>query len=100
MLDKRKLQMSDIAKLAGVSTATVSRALHGSQAIRPETRERIQALAQAHQYTVHAGAKNLRSGENRTLGLVIPYRHDLPMQLTDPFFLAMLGQLADAIFSD
>lgn len=57
MLDKRKLQMSDIAKLAGVSTATVSRALNGSQAIRPETRERIQALAQAHQYTVHAGAK-------------------------------------------
>jgi DNA-binding LacI/PurR family transcriptional regulator len=56
------------------------------------------ALAQAHQYTVHAGAKNLRSGENRTLGL--GHSHtvlDLPMQLTDPFFLAMMGQLADAM---
>lgn len=89
--------MSDIAKLAGVSTATVSRALNGSEAIRPETRERIMALAQAHQYTVHAGAKNLRSGENRTLGLVIPYRASLRMQVTDPFFLSMLGHLADAM---
>lgn len=96
-VDKRKLQMSDIAKLAGVSTATVSRALNGSEAIRPETRERIMALAQAHQYTVHAGAKNLRSGENRTLGLVIPYRASLRMQVTDPFFLSMLGHLADAM---
>jgi DNA-binding LacI/PurR family transcriptional regulator len=96
-VEKRKLQMSDIAKLAGVSTATVSRALNGSEAIRPETRERIMALAQAHQYTVHAGAKNLRSGENRTLGLVIPYRASLRMQVTDPFFLSMLGHLADAM---
>ena len=89
--------MADIAKLAGVSTATVSRALNGSDAIRPETRERIMALAQAHQYTVHAGAKNLRSGENRTLGLVIPYQSALRMQVTDPFFLSMLGHLADAM---
>ncbi len=89
--------MLDIAKLAGVSTATVSRALNGSESIRPETRERIMALAQAHQYTVHAGAKNLRSGENRTLGLVIPFRADLPMQVTDPFFLSILGHLADAM---
>jgi DNA-binding LacI/PurR family transcriptional regulator len=96
-VNKRKVQMLDIAKLAGVSTATVSRALNGSESIRPETRERIMALAQAHQYTVHAGAKNLRSGENRTLGLVIPYRADLPMQVTDPFFLSFMGHLADAM---
>jgi DNA-binding LacI/PurR family transcriptional regulator len=96
-VDKRKLQMADIAKLAGVSTATVSRALNGSESIRPETRDRIMALAQEHQYTVHAGAKNLRSGENRTLGLVIPYRASLRMQVTDPFFLSMLGHLADAM---
>jgi DNA-binding LacI/PurR family transcriptional regulator len=89
--------MLDIAKLAGVSTATVSRALNGSESIRPETRERIMALAQAHQYTVHAGAKNLRSGENRTLGLVIPFRADLPMEVTDPFFLSILGHIANAM---
>lgn len=89
--------MLDIAKLAGVSTATVSRALNGSESIRPETRERIMALAQEHQYTVHAGAKNLRSGENRTLGLVIPFRADLPMEVTDPFFLSILGHIANAM---
>ncbi len=96
-VNKRKVQMLDIAKLAGVSTATVSRALNGSESIRPETRERIMALAQAHQYTVHAGAKNLRSGENRTLGLVIPFKADLPMEVTDPFFLSILGHIANAM---
>jgi DNA-binding LacI/PurR family transcriptional regulator len=96
-VNKRKVQMLDIAKLAGVSTATVSRALNGSESIRPETRERIMALAQANQYTVHAGAKNLRSGESRTLGLVIPFKADMPMEVTDPFFLSILGHIANAM---
>ncbi|MCX7264619.1 MAG: LacI family DNA-binding transcriptional regulator [Burkholderiales bacterium] len=97
VLDKRKLQMADIAALAGVSTATVSRALNGSPLIRLDTRQRILELAQAHQYTVHAGAKNLRRGDNRTLGVVIPYLPDRRQQVTDPFFLAMLGNLADVL---
>jgi len=93
--DNRKIQMADIARLAGVSISTVSRALNGSPLINEETRERITELARSLSYTINLGAKNLRSGENRTVGVVIPYLSDNRQHVTDPFFLGMLGSLAD-----
>jgi DNA-binding LacI/PurR family transcriptional regulator len=93
--ENRKIQMADIARLAGVSISTVSRALSGSTLINEETRQRIAELAKSLSYTVNLGAKNLRSGENRTVGVVIPYLSDHRQHVTDPFFLAMLGSLAD-----
>ena len=93
--DNRKIQMADIARLAGVSISTVSRALNGSPLINEETRARITELARSLSYTINLGAKNLRSGENRTVGVVIPYLSDNRQHVTDPFFLGMLGSLAD-----
>lgn len=95
--DKKKIQMADIARLAGVSTATVSRALNGSQLINEETRQRIMELARSLNYTINLGAKNLRSGNNSTIGVVIPYNPANRQSISDPFFLAMLGSLADAL---
>jgi DNA-binding LacI/PurR family transcriptional regulator len=95
--DKKKIQMADIARLAGVSTATVSRALNGSELINEETRQRIMELARSLNYTINLGAKNLRSGNNSTIGVVIPYNPANRQSISDPFFLAMLGSLADAL---
>lgn len=95
--DKKKIQMADIARLAGVSTATVSRALNGSELINEETRQRIMELAKSLNYTINLGAKNLRSGNNSTIGVVIPYNPANRQSISDPFFLAMLGSLADAL---
>ncbi len=95
--DKKKMQMADIARLAGVSTATVSRALNGSPLINEETRQRIQELAKSLSYTINQGAQNLRRGGNRTIGVVIPYNATNRQSISDPFFLAMLGSLADAL---
>lgn len=95
--DKKKIQMADIARLAGVSTATVSRALNGSELINEETRQRIMELARSLNYTINLGAKNLRSGNNSTIGVVIPYNPTNRQSISDPFFLAMLGSLADAL---
>ena len=95
--DSKKIQMVDIARLAGVSTSTVSRALNGNPLINIETRERIADLAKSLKYTINLGAKNLRSGENRTIGVVIPYQDQVRQDITDPFFMTMLGNLADQL---
>lgn len=93
----RKLQMADIARLAGVSAATVSRALNDSPLVNRETRERVQALAQSLNYTINVGAKNLRTRRNQTIAVVIPYDATSRQHISDPFFLSMLGSLADAV---
>jgi DNA-binding LacI/PurR family transcriptional regulator len=97
--EKRRLQMADIARLAGVSTSTVSRALSGSKLVNQETRDRVLELARSLKYTINIGAQNLRLKQNRTVGVVIPAVSDTHARqhLTDPFFLGMLGSLADAL---
>jgi DNA-binding LacI/PurR family transcriptional regulator len=94
---QRRLQMADVARLAGVATSTVSRALNGSPLVNEETRNRILELAKSLNYTINVGAKNLRQGNNRTIAVVIPYDEESRQPPSDPFFLSMLGTLADAL---
>jgi DNA-binding LacI/PurR family transcriptional regulator len=94
---QRRLQMADIARLAGVSKATVSRALNRSPLVNEKTRERILDLARSLKYTINISAQNLRLKQNRTIGVVIPYDRSTRQHLADPFYLSMLGCLADAL---
>jgi DNA-binding LacI/PurR family transcriptional regulator len=94
---RRRLQMADIARLAGVSVSTVSRALNGSELVNTETRERVTKLARELNYSINLGAKNLRLQRNQTIAVVIPYDAVSRQHVTDPFFLSIMGSLADAI---
>jgi DNA-binding LacI/PurR family transcriptional regulator len=93
----KKLQMVDVARLAGVSVATVSRALNSSPLINAATTKRVQELARSLNYSINVSAKNLRIGENKTVAIVIPFDRVTRQAISDPFFLSMLGSLADAL---
>jgi DNA-binding LacI/PurR family transcriptional regulator len=93
----KRLQMADIARMAGVSTTTVSRALSGSALVNKATRKRVTELARSLNYTVNAGAKELRLGHSNTVAVVVPYNINMRQALSDPFFLGILGSIADAL---
>ena len=90
-------KMADIAALAGVSSSTVSRALAGSALVAEERREEIARIAREHGYVVNPTARNLRLQRTQTISVVIPLAHETSQPLTDPFFAAILGHLADEI---
>ena len=65
--------MQDVAALAGVSTATVSRALSGLGSVSPRTREKVLRAAQELKYIASPSASSLASGRMSTVGVVTPY---------------------------
>ena len=89
------MQMADIARLAGVSASTVSRALSGSPLIPEATRNRITELANSLGYRVNVGAANLRKRDIHTVGVVV--LGDSMQMISDPFLLSILGTVADAL---
>ncbi|MBV9880190.1 MAG: LacI family DNA-binding transcriptional regulator [Gemmatirosa sp.] len=62
----------DVARLAGVSVATVSRALTGSGPVSGDTRARIVAAAEELRYTPNASARSLVSSRTSTVGFLLP----------------------------
>ncbi|MBW7882380.1 MAG: LacI family DNA-binding transcriptional regulator [Caldilineaceae bacterium] len=93
----RQIQtIADLAVLAGVSPSTVSRALNDSPLINVETRARIQALAQEHNFQLHLGAQSLRRQRTKTLGVVVNSERPPGRTMSDPFLLEFLGEIASA----
>lgn len=65
----------DVARLAGVSVASVSRALNGLSNVRPEMRARVEAAARELHFMPHAGARSLSLSKAHAVGVVLPDLH-------------------------
>lgn len=74
-----RLKMTDVARLAGVSVATVSRALSGSALVSRETRARIEAAVESTGYVVNQVAAGLRLQRSRQILVLLP-------DIANPFF--------------
>lgn len=86
----------DIAELAGVSQATVSRALRNSPLVRKETRERVQQIARELNYFVNRNAAGLRTQQSNTIALLLFDETEGEDAQINPFFLSMLGYITRA----
>lgn len=80
--------ISDVASRAGVSTATVSRALNGKSTVDPELAARVIAAAEALGYQPNGPARNLRRQEAAVLALIIS-------DVENPFFTAIARGVED-----
>ncbi len=87
------ISIKDIAKVAGVSHSTVSRALRDSPLISAETKALIQRLAHEMGYSPDAGAQSLVRGRSQTVGVVVT-------TIADPFIAQVVQGIEDAAHKD
>ncbi len=65
-------KMEDVARMAGVSTATVSRVLNNPELVSERTRQRVLTAIETLDYRVNLAARNLRTNQTRTIAVMIP----------------------------
>lgn len=78
----QRVTIKDIARLAGVSVTTVSRALNNAPEIHSETRERVLRICREQGYRANLLARSLSSSHSGLLGLVVP-------DVSNPFHAAL-----------
>jgi DNA-binding LacI/PurR family transcriptional regulator len=88
--------IADIARLAGVSKSTVSRALNDSPLIGAETKERIRAIAREHQFQMNVPARRLSLKQSHAVALVT-YEYDGDLSVPDAFMLEILSGISGAL---
>ena len=93
----RLTKMEELAKVAGVSVSTVSRALAGNPLINAKTRARIADLAAKHNYQINENARNFRLQKTNVIAVVLMLDVKSEQHTSDMFFLEMLGAIADAL---
>jgi DNA-binding LacI/PurR family transcriptional regulator len=76
---KTVLNMRAVAQRAGVSSATISRVINGSSAVKQETAERVRRILKELNYIPNPIATTLKYGRSNTFGLIVP-------DLINPFF--------------
>jgi DNA-binding LacI/PurR family transcriptional regulator len=96
MSKKTVKTIADIARLAGVSKSTVSRALNDSPLIGDETKERIQAIAKKHNFRINIPARQLSLKQSHTIAFVTHAYHK-EFSVADLFGLEIMGGAASGL---
>lgn len=89
--------MQELADIAGVTRGTVSRALSDSPRVNEKTKARIRKLAEKHNYRVNQQARNFRLRKTGVISVVFMLDIKSEQHMSDPFFLEMLGGIADCL---
>lgn len=82
----KKTSIKDVAKAAGVSTATVSNVFSGRKPVNADLADKVRSAADALGYTVNKAASLLRSGRNSVVCVLVP-------DLSDPFFTSIITEV-------
>jgi DNA-binding LacI/PurR family transcriptional regulator len=82
------MNIKAVARRAGVSTATVSRTINGSDKVTPKTAERVRRAIAALQFYPNTNARSLGSGRSSLYGLIIS-------DITNPFFPELVKAFED-----
>lgn len=85
------IDIKEIARIAGVSTATVSRTLNGKGPVREETRHKILRIAREYHYKPNPIARGLSSHKTDTIGVILP-------ELTDEFFMDLIHSIDEEAY--
>jgi LacI family transcriptional regulator len=83
--------IKEIADLAGVSIATVSRVVNGRADVSEETRELVQRIVREHNYTANRSARGLSAGRTGLVGVLVPLVHPA-------YFSGILAGAAEALY--
>ncbi len=93
---KKVTRLEDLARMAGVSVSTASRALNDSPAVNMRTKQAIWKLAREHDYPFRRSMPAGPIGATATISIVVPKPQGREARLSDPFFFELLSGLGDA----
>lgn len=93
---KKYSRLEDLAEIAGVSIATVSRALNDHPSVREETKRRIWKIARDHNYSFRPHMPAILSGAAATIAIVVPTPQGRAGSIADPFYLELIGGVGEA----
>lgn len=93
---KKVTRLEDLARMAGVSVSTASRALNDSSAVNARTKQAIWKLAREHDYPFRRSMPAGPIGAKATISIVVPKPQGRDARLSDPFFFELISGLGDA----
>ena len=91
-------RLEDLARIAGVSVSTVSRALNDSHLVNARTKNRILRIARQHDYSGRTSFKASQRGRDGNISLIIPTPQGRDSSLSDPFYLSLVGGVGEALW--